>query len=272
MNAKDYLLHLLPKTIAFKLVWRGWIAPVMPIIITYSVTAACQSKCRTCNIGIKWLEDPSRSQTDLSLDEIEKIFRNIGPVYLFNVSGGEPFLRKDLPKIIELACRYLQPSIIHIPTNALTPGKIDTLARECLDIIQSFDPETQFSIKPSIDGVEAMHDEVRGVKGNFDRLKQHIDRRKEAELGITIGDKRYWSRGYGRDTVVTFLRHLFTEAGLHRVYLNTLDWNVRAQQSFHAAGFSDCGTVRRGVHNFITMEAARDPWLDQHPAPQPLSS
>jgi RimJ/RimL family protein N-acetyltransferase len=93
------------------------------------------------------------------------------------------------------------------------------------------------------------------------------DRHKEAELGITIGDKRYWGRGYGRDAVMTFLRYLFTEGGLQRVYLNTLDWNVRAQQSFLAAGFVPCGTVRRGVHNFITMEALRDPWIETHPAP-----
>ena len=181
MNVKDYLTHLLPKTIAFKLVWRGWKAPVMPIIITYSVTAACQSKCKTCNIGIKWLEDPSRSKTDLSLDEIEKTFSNIGPVYLFNVSGGEPFMRKDLPQIIELACRYLRPSIIHIPTNALMPKKTDAIARECLEIIQSFDPGIQFSIKPSIDGVETVHDEVRGVKGNFDRMKKNIALLKQLE-------------------------------------------------------------------------------------------
>jgi RimJ/RimL family protein N-acetyltransferase len=92
------------------------------------------------------------------------------------------------------------------------------------------------------------------------------DRRKEAELGITIGDKRYWGRGYGRDTVQTFLRHLFNDVGLERVYLNTLDWNVRAQQSFLAAGFVECGTTRRGVHNFITMEALRQPWTEAHPA------
>jgi RimJ/RimL family protein N-acetyltransferase len=93
------------------------------------------------------------------------------------------------------------------------------------------------------------------------------DRRKEAELGITIGDKRYWGRGYGRDTVRTFLRHLFTDGGLQRVYLNTLDWNLRAQQSFLAAGFVECGTTHRGGHNFITMEASRDGWLDSDQPP-----
>ncbi|MFQ9703508.1 MAG: hypothetical protein ACLR0U_17550 [Enterocloster clostridioformis] len=38
----------------------------------------------------------------MRLDEIEKIFKNMRPVYFFNMSGGEPFLRPDLPEIVEL--------------------------------------------------------------------------------------------------------------------------------------------------------------------------
>lgn len=93
------------------------------------------------------------------------------------------------------------------------------------------------------------------------------DQRKETELGITIGDKRYWERGYGRDAVRTFLRYLFDTVGMKRVYLNTLDWNTRAQHSFRASGFVECGINRRGLHTFMTMEAQRDGWLatgDQH--------
>jgi len=104
------------------------------------------------------------------------------------------------------------------------------------------------------------------------------EKRKEAELGITIGDKRFWGRGYGRDAVRAFLRHLFTDVGLERVYLNTLDWNERAQQSFLAAGFVACGTNHRGVHAFITMEATREVWLaaagptpPTPPGPQPAA-
>ena len=96
------------------------------------------------------------------------------------------------------------------------------------------------------------------------------EKRKEAELGITIGDKRFWGRGYGRDAVRAFLRHLFWEVGLERVYLNTLDWNERAQQSFRAAGFAPCGTNHRGVHSFITMEAKRDEWLDENSQASPV--
>jgi RimJ/RimL family protein N-acetyltransferase len=84
------------------------------------------------------------------------------------------------------------------------------------------------------------------------------ERRGEAELGITIGDKGYWSQGYGTDTVATFLAYLFGPAAMRRIYLNTLDWNVRAQRSFQKAGFRPCGTSRRGFHVFITMEARRE--------------
>jgi RimJ/RimL family protein N-acetyltransferase len=83
------------------------------------------------------------------------------------------------------------------------------------------------------------------------------DRRGEAELGITIGDRRFWSAGYGRDAVATFVRYVFDISGLRRIYLNTLDWNVRAQRCFRAAGFTTCGLSRRGVHSFVSMEIRR---------------
>lgn len=86
------------------------------------------------------------------------------------------------------------------------------------------------------------------------------ERRGEAELGITIGDKRYWNRGYGTDIVRTFLVYLFTEQNMRRIYLNTLDWNVRAQRAFQKAGFRQCGVNRRGLNSFVTMEA-RSEWI-----------
>lgn len=86
------------------------------------------------------------------------------------------------------------------------------------------------------------------------------ERRGEAELGITIGEKRYWGYGYGTDAVRTFVRYLFEIQGLRRIYLNTLDWNVRAQASFRKAGFVQLGMSRRGFHSFFTMEARAESW------------
>ena len=84
------------------------------------------------------------------------------------------------------------------------------------------------------------------------------ERRGEAELGITIGDRRYWSSGYGRDAVRTFVRYIFDVTTLDRIYLNTLDWNVRAQRAFRAAGFAPYGLNKRGLHSFVSMEIRRE--------------
>jgi len=83
----------------------------------------------------------------------------------------------------------------------------------------------------------------------------------EAELGIVIGDRDYWSDGYGYDAVTTLLDHLFTTRNLKRVYLHTLEWNKRAQRSFCNSGFEPLKPVRRMAHDFILMEVLRDDWF-----------
>ena len=85
-------------------------------------------------------------------------------------------------------------------------------------------------------------------------------RSRQAELGIMIGDKEYWSSGYGTDTVNTLLRHLFTTLELNKVYLHTLSWNYRAQASFNKSGFKSVRDVKRGGQDFILMEVLRPDW------------
>ena len=95
-----------------------------------------------------------------------------------------------------------------------------------------------------------------------------IDRSKsQCELGIMIGNRDYWGRGYGTDAVITMLRAIFEEAGLERVYLHTLNFNKRAQRSFTKAGFKDLETVRRDRRDFIKMEALREPWFHEFGGP-----
>ena len=78
--------------------------------------------------------------------------------------------------------------------------------------------------------------------------------RREAEIGITIGDRSCWGQGLGVDAVRTLVRHILRLTGFRRVYLKTLDWNVRAQRCFERAGFRHCGRSRRGGNSFIVME------------------
>ncbi len=90
---------------------------------------------------------------------------------------------------------------------------------------------------------------------NIDRVKG------EAELGIVIGDRDYWGKGYGEDAVTTLIAYIFNSDGIDRVYLNTLEWNARAQRCFEKCGFTSCRRRRRFNGTFIVMEIYRHSWL-----------
>ena len=85
---------------------------------------------------------------------------------------------------------------------------------------------------------------------------------KEAELGIVIGDRDYWSGSYGFDAVVTLLEHMCLIRDLKRVYLHTLECNHRAQSCFSRCGFNPVRNVRRMGHDFILMEVLRTDWQE----------
>ena len=85
-------------------------------------------------------------------------------------------------------------------------------------------------------------------------------RQGEAELGIMIGDREYWGKGYGTDSVNSLLDHIFTTTPITRVYLHTLEWNNRARSSFAKSGFREVKPVRRNGFDFIYMEVWRSEW------------
>ena len=82
--------------------------------------------------------------------------------------------------------------------------------------------------------------------------------KREAELGIMIGECDYRDRGYGTDAVDTLVDYIFTETGLQRIYLKTLDWNERAQRCFVKSGFIPCGEMVKNGHRFVLMEVRRE--------------
>jgi len=165
-----YLNELLPKIIQYKLARNGLSGPGKPINLTFSVTNVCQSRCRTCNIWEIYKSNPEKRSQELTIDEIEKIFKSMGHIYIFNVSGGEPFLRPDFVEIIELACRYLNPGIIHIPTNAIATKLIEEKTRRIIKFLKKKHPSTHLTVKPSLDHIDNRHDEIRGVPGNFEKV------------------------------------------------------------------------------------------------------
>ncbi len=71
---------------------------------------------------------------------------------------------------------------------------------------------------------------------------------REAFVGIGIGERDYWGRGYGTDAMHILLRYAFTELNLHRVSLNVFSYNERAIHCYEKIGFQHEGRLNRWVH------------------------
>lgn len=95
----------------------------------------------------------------------------------------------------------------------------------------------------------------------------HIDENsRHAELGIAIGDKDHWGRGYGREAVGLLLDYAFRLRNLRRVWLEVHAENERGIRAYRACGFVEEGRQRehmwlagRYVDNVI-MGVMREEW------------
>lgn len=106
-----------------------------------------------------------------------------------NLSGGEPFMRKDLPELAAAVVKASPKAQIIISTNALVSGK---RVRETMARIREFSPGVGIAV--SIDGMGETHDRIRGVKGVFDKAVALIEGLKEdgmtnLRIAFTIVDE-----------------------------------------------------------------------------------
>ena len=110
----------------------------------------------------------------------------------------------------------------------------------------------------------------RATFGIYDELGAYIGtvelydlRGSSATLGIIIGERSHWNRGYGPEAIHALLGHAFRELGLERVRLNTFADNERAQAAFRKAGFRELRRVPAQLagRTDVQMEVWRDAWL-----------
>lgn len=130
--------------------------------VIYHVTRKCNARCLSC---FSW----RRTDVDtpeLTLDELERITSSMPKFPWLMLSGGEPFLRADLPAIISMFYETNEVRHISLPTNALTPERIAEMTEE----ICSRTSQATLNLVLSIDGIGEEHDRMRGTPGNFDAL------------------------------------------------------------------------------------------------------
>ncbi len=94
--------------------------------------------------------------------------------------------------------------------------------------------------KDTIDFAIAVDGKLIGQCG----LTQLDPAAQTAELGITIGEREYWGRGYGRDAVRQLIEYAFRIRNLRKIWLRVHANNARAIRSYESVGFVEEGRQR----------------------------
>ncbi|MFC1991562.1 GNAT family N-acetyltransferase [Chloroflexota bacterium] len=87
--------------------------------------------------------------------------------------------------------------------------------------------------------------------------------RSETELGIMIGNRDYWDKGYGADVVTALVDYIFRQLKLDRIHLKTLESNTRAQKCFRKCGFTPYRQDSKDSFKFMLMEIYRHQWPEE---------
>jgi MoaA/NifB/PqqE/SkfB family radical SAM enzyme len=203
----------------------GW-PKMLPFSLVVSVSFRCNSRCRTCGV---W----QKPGDELTLDEWRRVFAGLGraPFYL-TFTGGEPFLRTDLPEVVIAGAELCRPGVITIPTNGLLTRRI----LDGVDKICAAATHSQIGINLSLDGIGPEHDEIRQVPGNWERaletwhgLKELQARHQNLVLSVHTVVSKF---NIGRiQEIVEGLEFLepdsyITEVAEERVELDNTGWDI----------------------------------------------
>jgi len=139
--------------------------PSPPFLILF-INSICNMKCEHC---FYWRSLNQRD--DLTVEEILGLSRSLGRIENLNLSGGEPFIRKEFAEICRQFIRHNGTRQIYVPTNGyFTKGTVEKVAsvleEPSLDL---------FVVELSLDGMPAFHDVFRVKRNAFRKAMETYD-------------------------------------------------------------------------------------------------
>lgn len=150
---------------------------VLPRFLTYTVTFSCNARCIMCD---SWKKP---SPGDLSTDEVSAIFDQLPQMDAVRLTGGEPFVRKDMGEIAEMVQAKLKPMFLHITTNGFLTDRIVSFCEKRSKKVPLF-------LLLSMDGLKEKHNQVRGHGKAWDyaikTLNALAPRRKELNIKLAV--------------------------------------------------------------------------------------
>ncbi|WP_286885404.1 polysaccharide pyruvyl transferase family protein [Aneurinibacillus sp. UBA3580] len=164
---------------------------VYPKVVNYPITNKCNYRCIMCNV---WKPEYA-AHKDLTPSEIYNVFSQ--PLFKelahVGISGGEPFVRKDILEIIKSICDAV-PSLKSI--SIITNASLEHTFEKVKQIKEELDArKIHFTLQISIDGVDEVHDKNRGVPKAFERTIKNFYKLNAiglvSEISTTITKNNY---------------------------------------------------------------------------------
>lgn len=143
----------------------------LPVSLIFFVTSRCNLLCTHC---FYW-EELNKRKNELTLDEIEKISRSLPNLLTLSLTGGEPYLRADLPDIARAFERNSHVRNIQIPSNGFQVDRIVSRVEELMGKVR----KARVSTGVSLDGPEDVHNRIRQDPRSFKRALQTLTELKK---------------------------------------------------------------------------------------------
>jgi len=142
------------------------VAPSLPHFVVYEPTLLCNLHCSFCYVADILNPEDWRTK-ELTIEELDRIFSQAS-VKSINITGGEPFVRKNLLEVF----RFLQDKGMHCDYVTTNGTKIGEEKAGALAELAASGFLRHISV--SIDGPRSFHDEIRGQRGAFDKAAENI--------------------------------------------------------------------------------------------------
>ena len=253
-----------------------------PISMVHFVTKNCNVRCTHCFIDF---DDPDTFRGELTVEEIDRVTRTLGwQLRNVNLTGGEPFLRKDLFEIARCYLANTRIRSVYITTNGYYVERTADFVEQYL--AGGYDKDHTLFFSVSLDDDPDAHDQNRKVKGLFARAMETLrfldgcrGRRIYANVNLTVIPANYQRIGEIYEYLVltegvrSFTTTIMREEGVAKIdpalraglYTAYRDLNQRIKrdllagriQGFEGTGLGDLVNAKNIVMHDQVEEAFR---------------
>lgn len=143
--------------------WRS-----KPVTLQLPITSRCNSRCKTCNI---W---KSKTHDDIDPDVLKKALADpfFSKVENVGINGGEPTLYKDMDRLLDALFTLKKLKVIYLISNGIFSRRLFEALALCH--LKCKSEKVRLVLTLSVDGFQDIHDQVRGIPGNFTRITEDI--------------------------------------------------------------------------------------------------